>query len=163
MEKIILGLDPGTVKMGYGLIKKQGSSLSWLASGLIKIPEKTPLPERLVQIFSGFDQILKDFKPQEAAVEKIFFAKNAVSAISLGYARGILLLGLQMQKIPIFEYTPTLIKQSVTNYGRSDKEQIAKMVRLLLNLPKDSPQKFWKEDETDALAVAICHSSHHKN
>ncbi len=146
----ILGIDPGSVKTGYGLIESSGKRTKHLDSGFIKLNTKDSLSERLLVLSEELGKLIEKFKPDCGAVEKIFYAKNAQSALTLGHARGVILLKLAEYKLPLNEYPPLKIKQTVVGVGRADKNQVKHMVKILLNL-----QKILQEDEADALAAAI--------
>jgi len=151
---LVLGIDPGTATTGYGLVKQTSDgSLVAVAYGAILTPKELPMPERLEKLFQELNQIILLHRPDSSAVEKLFFQKNVKTAISVGQGRGVVLLALAQARLPIGEYTPNEIKQSVTGYGSADKRQMQEMVRMLLELPK-RPQP---DDAADALAVAICH------
>jgi crossover junction endodeoxyribonuclease RuvC len=147
----ILGIDPGSIITGYGIIEMQGTQGRYVASGHLKIRGET-LPERLKQIFEDLTVVVQEHAPTEMAIEKVFMNSNADSALKLGQARGAAITACVMQDLPVSEYTPAQIKQSVAGSGRADKIQIQHMVNALLNL-KQAPQA----DEADALAVALCH------
>jgi crossover junction endodeoxyribonuclease RuvC len=153
---LILGVDPGSRKTGYGLIHKRGNRLEYLASGVIRMPQTLSLPERLHLIFQGLTAVIAEFKPEQFAIEDVFMAKNAASALKLGQARGAAIVAAVSQQLPVFEYEARKVKQAVVGSGAADKLQIQHMVTRLLQLPA-SPQ----EDAADALAVAICHSHSH--
>lgn len=155
MKKIILGLDPGIADTGYGLISVDNNKLICLDFGSIKTSAKDELADRLVELDRELNKILNRYKPDLVAVEKIFFNNNAKTAMIVGQARGVLLLGIKKNKINLVEFTPLQIKQGVCSFGRSDKNQVKKMVELILNL-KELPRS---DDAADALAVAICASS----
>ena len=146
----ILGIDPGSVKTGYGLIQYSRKRTIYIDSGCIKLNTKKSLAERLLILSLELGRLIEDFKPDCSAVEQIFYAKHAQSALTLGHARGVILLKLTENKLPINEYSPLQIKQTVVGVGRADKNQVKHMVKILLNL-----QKILQEDEADALAVAI--------
>ena len=146
----ILGIDPGSVKTGYGLIEFSGKRTIHIASGCIKLNSKNSLSERLLILSMQLEKLIEEYKPDCGAVEKIFYAKNAQSALTLGHARGVILLKLSEYKLPVNEYQPLKIKQTVVGVGRADKNQVNHMVKILLNL-----QRILQEDEADALAVAI--------
>ena len=151
---LILGIDPGTALTGYGLVcEDQPGQLEAVAYGVIDTPAKTPMPERLTLLYAELNKIIKSHPPDESAVEQLFFQKNVKTALSVGQARGVVLLALAQAGIPIAEYKPMEIKQAVVGYGGADKRQVQEMVRMLLNL--DSIPK--PDDAADALAVAICH------
>ncbi|MGK5093208.1 crossover junction endodeoxyribonuclease RuvC [Deltaproteobacteria bacterium TL4] len=150
----ILGIDPGSRKTGYGLIESQGNRICYLQSGFIRLGEALPLADRLVVLAEQLDAILQEFKPECGALEQIFLGKNVQSALTLGHARGVILLKLRLAQMPVYEYTPLEVKQTVVGVGRADKAQVEHMVRILLNQKTRKIQ----EDEADALAVAITHS-----
>lgn len=150
---IILGIDPGTATTGYGLIKKEGQNFKMIDYGCILTPAKTPLPDRINQIFDELTKIIKDNKPDQVAVEKLFFAKNTKTAIDVAQARGVILLAITKSKKPTFEYTPLEVKMALTGYGRADKRQMQAMVKTLLSL-SEIPKP---DDAADALAIAMCH------
>jgi len=149
----ILGIDPGSRKTGYGLIENTGNRTRHLASGCIRLNAKHPLSDRLSILSRELEQLIEEFRPDCGAVEKVFFAKNAQSALTLGHARGVILLKLSERNLPIHEYQALKVKQTVVGVGRANKDQIQHMVRILLNL-----QNSLQEDEADALAVAITHA-----
>ena len=149
----ILGIDPGSRKTGYGLIEHSGNHTRYLASGCIKLNVKESLAERLHQLSTELDKLIEEFQPDCGAVEKIFFAKNAQSALTLGHARGVILLKFSERQLVVHEYQTLKVKQTVVGVGRADKNQIQHMVKILLNL-----QNKLQEDEADALAVAITHA-----
>jgi crossover junction endodeoxyribonuclease RuvC len=149
---IACGIDPGTIRTGYGFVRKDGSRLLRLGSGAIKLDEKAPLEERLVVLQENLDQVLTQHGPDAAAVEDLFFAKNAMSALKLGHARGVVLLTLARRGLPIASYPPALVKRSIVGKGRATKGQMQKVVQAILGLAE-----LPGEDEADALAVAICH------
>ena len=147
-----VGIDPGTIKTGWGICRRQKGRIIHIASGTIKLNTKLSFEERLVPLAEKLEEILVSFGPDEAAVESLFFSKNAMSALKLGHARGVILLTLARHKIPIFSYAPALVKRSIVGAGRAKKGQIQKVVQHLLGL-KSLPES----DEADALAIAICH------
>ena len=149
----ILGVDPGSRKTGYGLIENSGNRIRHLASGCIRLNAKHPLSDRLSMLSRELEQLIEEFRPDCGAVEKVFFAKNAQSALTLGHARGVILLKFSERHLPIHEYQALKVKQTVVGVGRADKDQVQHMVRILLNL-----QNSLQEDEADALAVAITHA-----
>ncbi len=150
---LILGIDPGSRKTGYGVIAQEGRVLRYLASGVIRPPLGDDLCGRLGVLFDGMRQILMQYQPDECAIEKVFMAKNAASALVLGQARGALLAALADARLPVAEYETRKVKQAVTGQGNADKVQVQQMVQSLLRL-SGSPQ----EDAADALAVALCHA-----
>ena len=149
----ILGIDPGSRKTGYGLIENTGNRIRHLASGCIRLNAKHPLSDRLSILSRELEQLIEEFRPDCGVVEKIFFAKNAQSALTLGHAHGVILLKFSERNLPIHEYQTLKIKQTVVGVGRADKDQVQHMVKILLNL-----QNKLQEDEADALAVAITHA-----
>lgn len=151
---LVIGIDPGTAITGYGLVRiHRAGQLEALDWGVILTPANTPLPERLSQIHLSLEEILKKYQPESAAVETLYFQRNVRTAMSVGQARGVVLLALQQAGLPISDYNPKEIKQAITGYGAADKPQMQSMVRTLLNL-KEAPEP---DDAADALAVAICH------
>jgi len=152
MPKIILGIDPGIADTGYGVIKEEGSRLSCLVYGSIKTSSKDDLITRLDILHRELTKIIKKYKPDLASVEELFFNKNVRTALIVGQARGVVLLTLKQNKLPIIEFTPSQVKQAVSSYGQASKKQVQKMVKLILNL-KELP---YPDDAADALAMAIC-------
>jgi len=150
---VFLGIDPGTAITGYGLIREDGESLQAIAQGAITTPSDWGLPRRLVDLHRQLSDLIVLHRPVSAAVEQIFFNRNVRTALAVGHARGVILMTLAQAGLPVTEYTPLQVKQSVTGYGRADKKQIQEMVRILLGLP-DIPRP---DDVADALAIAICH------
>jgi crossover junction endodeoxyribonuclease RuvC len=154
---IILGVDPGSRRTGFGVIHLEGSKTEYISSGVIRIPD-TALPERLKVIFDNISEIITRHNPQEVAVENVFMAKSAGSALKLGQARGAAIVAAVSRNLPVAEYEARKVKQSVVGTGAATKKQVQHMVRTLLNLPGD-PQ----EDAADALAVALCHAHTQKS
>ncbi len=154
-DQIILGIDPGTRITGYGVIKRTSSKLEPLDFGCIRPPANLPLPERYLAIFNGLEKLLDQYQPSAVAVETQFVYKNIQSAMKLGMARGAVLIAAAKRKIPIFEYAPTKAKLAATGSGSASKEQVQRMIQLLLKLPI-LPEP---EDAADALALAICHAN----
>jgi len=149
----IIGIDPGSRATGYGLIVKEGNRLIHIDNGVIRPPEKAELAERLLYIFCGINKIINEYSPHYAAIEQVFMAQNAQSALKLGQARGAALLALANAGLNIGEYSAMQVKSSVVGYGRAAKNQVQQMVKALLKLPEIA-----QEDASDALAVAICHA-----
>jgi crossover junction endodeoxyribonuclease RuvC len=150
---LILGIDPGTAITGYGFVEETEEGLALVDCGAILTPSGQPLPLRLQTIYRQLVQIIGQYRPDAAAVEELFFSRNARTALSVGHARGVALLALADAGLPIYEYKPLQVKQSIAGYGSADKQQVQEMVRMLLEL--DSvPQP---DDAADAVAVAICH------
>jgi crossover junction endodeoxyribonuclease RuvC len=150
----ILGIDPGTGILGFGAIESVSGKFSLLDAGVIRTPAKQQDSKRLKTIFDELEQIIKQNKPQVLAVEKLFFAKNVTTAMSVAQARGVVLLSGERHGLPVFEYTPLQIKQAVTGYGKAEKYQVQEMVRTILRL-KETPKP---DDCADALACAITHA-----
>ncbi|HZR39645.1 MAG TPA: crossover junction endodeoxyribonuclease RuvC [Ktedonobacteraceae bacterium] len=151
--RIALGIDPGTAIVGYAVVMARGSEMSMLVCNAIMTPAKMPLAQRLQLIYEGLSEIIATYKPQEAAMEELFFAKNTRTAMTVGQARGVAMLALANGGLSIAEYTPKEVKQAVTGYGAAGKDQVGEMVRILLKLA-DVPRP---DDAADAAAVAICH------
>jgi len=149
----VLGIDPGSVTTGYGLVEDRGSDLQAVAFGAITTQARTPFAQRLLRIYRELRAVVTTHRPDCAAVESVFFAQNVQSALRLGQARGVALLALAEEGLDIAEYAPREIKQAVTSYGHAGKAQVQEMVRILLHLPH-LPQP---ADAADALALAICH------
>jgi crossover junction endodeoxyribonuclease RuvC len=153
-RRIVLGIDPGTAILGYGVVAVQGDDLEALTYGAITTPASMPLPLRLLLLFDGLEQVVEQSHPTETAVEQLFFARNVQSALAVGHARGIALLAAARHGLAVSEYTPLQVKQAVAGYGRATKEQVQNMVRVMLAL-HENPQP---DDAADALAIAICHA-----
>jgi crossover junction endodeoxyribonuclease RuvC len=149
----VLGIDPGTLVTGYGMIESREDDLAMIECGTISGKKDRPIGERLNAIFLELSAVITRHRPDVIAVEQPFVAKNVRSAMAIGRAQAVALLAAAQHHIPAFEYTPTQIKRQVTNYGASDKAQIQEMVRLQLNLSAPPPPA----DAADALAAAICH------
>jgi len=150
---IVLGIDPGTAIMGYGVLDYQNSKHKSLAYGVIRTDKEEKTEDRLKELFHGINRLLDEYKPDVMAVEELFFNRNTTNAISVGQARGIALLAAGLRGIPIGEYTPLQVKQAVVGYGRAEKHQVQYMIRKILNL-SEIPKP---DDAADALAVAICY------
>jgi crossover junction endodeoxyribonuclease RuvC len=147
-----LGIDPGTGTVGYGLVRElNDGSLQAIDYGVIRTEAKTPMPERLNFIYEKLTTLVETYQPERAAVEELFFARNVTTAITVAQGRGVILLALQRANIPIAEYKPNQVKQSISGYGGADKAQMQEMVRMLLGLD-NVPRP---DDAADALAVAI--------
>lgn len=151
---IVLGIDPGSLKTGFGLVRQEGTRLIHVHSGIIDCQDEATLDRRLKKIQDELTKIIQIYKPTEVAVEGIFYAKNVKSAVTLAHARGVALCTAAQFGLKVTEYKPLAIKQACVGYGQATKEQIYEMVVRLLNLPK---QDIAALDQTDALAVAICH------
>ena len=151
----ILGIDPGTGILGFGVVEVAKNKSKLVDAGVIRTPVHQPLAERLVTIHDELAELMDLHELQAMSVEKLFFARNVTTAISVSHARGVVLLLGQQRGIPIFEYTPMQIKQAITGYGKADKKQIQEMVRVLLGL-SEVPKP---DDCADALAAALTHAS----
>jgi crossover junction endodeoxyribonuclease RuvC len=154
----ILGLDPGTGRSGYGVIDAIDGRLTAVTYGVISTPADEETPHRLQTIYQKVSQLIADYRPDTAAVEEVFFGRNITTAITVGQARGVLLLALANAGIPIREYSPPKIKEAVTGYGKADKTQVQMMVRNLLEL-EETPQP---DDAADGLAIAITHYHYYR-
>ncbi len=150
----ILGIDPGTGIMGWGLIEKIGSNITPLKYGCIRTSSQELMPDRLFSIYSSLCDIIEKTKPQVMAIEELFFFKNAKTVITVAQARGVAIVCGVKHQMPVFEYTPLQVKQALTGYGRAEKKQMQEMVRVVCKL-KDCPKP---DDAADALAIAICHA-----
>ncbi|TLN16730.1 crossover junction endodeoxyribonuclease RuvC [bacterium] len=155
---LVLGIDPGTATTGFGLVRDTVQGLEVVDFGAILTPADLPQAERLVMLYEELKKILLLHRPESAAVEKLFFSRNVTTAITVGQARGVVLLSLAQSNLKIGEYTPMEVKQAVAGYGGADKNQVQQMVRALLNL--ESVPK--PDDAADALAIAICHLHSHR-
>ena len=153
---IILGVDPGTLITGYGVIKVSGGTMNVLDVGVIRTGAQEKMPLRLRTIYTGLCGIIDKFHPDEFAIETAFYSKNAQSALKIGQARGVLILAGVNFEVPVTEYSPREIKKSVVGSGAASKQQVQFMMKSLLRLAT-TPRHF---DATDALAVAVCHSHH---
>jgi crossover junction endodeoxyribonuclease RuvC len=151
----ILGIDPGTGILGFGVIDSTGQKAKLVEAGVVRTPAHQPEQERLLTIFDSLQEIIKATKPHSVSVEKLFFARNVTTAMAVSQARGVVLLAAQQHGLLIAEYTPLQIKMSLTGYGKADKKQVQEMVRLLLNL-RDIPKP---DDCADALAAALTHAA----
>ena len=150
----VFGIDPGSVRTGYGCVETDGSRHQLIACGAIASPLRAALPERLHRIHDGLVRLLAEHRPDCVAIENLFHAKNVKSALVLGHARGVAVLAAVEAGVPVAEYTPAEVKLAVTGYGRAEKVQLQRMVALLLGLDKaPSPH-----DAADAIALAICHA-----
>ena len=151
----ILGIDPGTGTLGFGVVDfYAGKSPKMVDGGVISTPPHTPISERLKEIYEGLSEIIQTTNPDVVSIEKLFFAKNITNAMSVAEARGVAILIAAQNNLPIHEYTPLQVKQTLTGYGRADKKQVQEMVKIHLNL-KQTPKP---DDTADALAAAITHN-----
>ena len=153
IEQRVLGVDPGSQIAGWGLVLVAGNRVTLGDSGVIRTPRSADFPQRLRFLYEQFCAVLDAVQPESVAVEAIFHAKHARSALQLGHARGVLLLAASQRDVPIHEYPPATVKKAVAGNGRADKGQVRKMVDLHLGTAIEGP-----EDQSDALAVAICHA-----
>jgi crossover junction endodeoxyribonuclease RuvC len=152
---LVIGIDPGTARMGYGLVRLTDTGkLELVTHGVVVTEANTPMPERLQTLRDSLNEILELHQPESGAVEKLFFQRNVSSAISVGQARGVVLLTMADVRVEVDEYTPHEIKQAVVGYGGAGKRQVQEMVRTLLGM-EEIPRP---DDAADALAVAICHA-----
>ena len=152
-DKIILGIDPGTTVLGYGLIHISGKKINLLNFGIIQLNKLANQPDKLKRIVDRIDQLIMEYKPDEMAIEAPFFGKNVQSMLKLGRAQGVVIGAALRMNIPYEEYTPKRIKQAITGSGNASKEQVAAMLQNLLNFP-EMPKYL---DATDGLAAAVCH------
>ncbi len=152
---IILGIDPGFARIGYGIIEEKNKNLRVLDYGCLATPTSLSFERRLKKIHDDIGGLIKKFHPDIFAVEKIFFCRNAKTAINVGEARGVAILAATKRNLKIREFTPLQVKQAITGYGKAEKQQMQKMVKILLNL-KEIPKP---DDAADALALAICGTS----
>jgi crossover junction endodeoxyribonuclease RuvC len=158
----ILGIDPGSYNCGYGLIecrtlprgaRRASPAHVYLSSGRVVLPAKMPLHERLKELYTGLVEMLEEYRPDEIIIERMFFAKSVRAALSLGHARGVVLIAAALTNLPIYEYSALEVKKAVVGYGRADKNQVQYMVREILKIDRAlSP------DSADALALALCHA-----
>jgi crossover junction endodeoxyribonuclease RuvC len=153
---VILGIDPGSRHTGFGVITANGDQLLHLDSGSIRAGTQPPLENRLCRIFDGLSKLIHQHQPQAVALEDIFLAKNVHSAFTLGQVRGVVLLAAARSAIPIFRYSPLVVKKAVVGYGQATKDQVQLMVAQLLGV------KPANEHAADALAVSVCHLFHHR-
>nr|WP_317324990.1 crossover junction endodeoxyribonuclease RuvC [uncultured Flavonifractor sp.] len=154
---LILGIDPGFAIVGFGLVESSGGRTRMLQCGAITTPAGEPLPARLLQISEDMDQLLEQFQPDAMAIEELFFNNNITTGIGVAQARGVLLLAAERHRVPIYEYTPSQVKQAVVGYGKAEKRQVMDMTKRLLSL-KAVPKP---DDAADAVAIALCHARSH--
>ena len=150
----ILGIDPGTGILGFGVVDCVNNKFTMVTAGVISTPAHTPLDERLEEIYDGLTEIIAETRPTVASIEKLFFSRNVTTAMSVSHARGVAMLAERNAKVEITEYTPLPIKQPLTGYGKAEKKQMQEMVRIQLGL-QSVPKP---DDAADALAAAITHS-----
>ena len=151
---VILGIDPGTATTGFGIIRVVGNSFKTVDYGVITTPPGIPMEQRLVMIYEQMNQIIDTWKPDQVAIEELYFNQNVTTGITVGQARGVLLLSCAQKGLPVYEYTPLQVKQAVVGYGRAEKKQVMDMVKRICNLP--APPK--PDDAADAVALALCHA-----
>lgn len=149
----ILGIDPSSAATGYGILESRDGEAAVLAYGTIKPARRAALPDKLLEIKSGIETLLREFRPEEVAVENPFYAQNVKTAMTLGQVRGAVLVAIAGARTPLFEYSPLEIKKAVTGYGQAEKSQVGVMIRTLLRIDDDAME----EDAADALACALCH------
>jgi crossover junction endodeoxyribonuclease RuvC len=149
---LVLGVDPGSIITGYGLVKKESNKLIYVDGGKISMPHSKPFNQRVHNVFQSLTEVIDKYHPMEMSIENIFFSKNVQSALKIGHARGAALVAAIQCGLKVFEYTPLQIKKSVVGYGRATKEQVRSMVKLILKLNAKLSL-----DTADALAIAICH------
>ncbi len=160
----IMGIDPGFGRVGYGVIEVMGNKMEAVDYGLIETPASSDIPTRLNMLYDSIKRYIKKIEPSEVAIETIYLTRNQKTAVEVAQARGVILLAVHQCHIPIFNYTPLQVKVAVASYGKASKEQVQRMVQMLLDLPT-IPKP---DDVTDALAISICHSNsrtliHHKD
>lgn len=151
----ILGVDPGTAIVGFGIIDSDGQNHKMVEAGVVRTPANQALELRLKSIYESFSQLIEEYKPDIEVIEKLYFARNVTTAISVSHARGVIILSAAEAGVAICEYTPLQIKQALTGYGRAEKNQIGQMVKSLLKL-KNVPKP---DDCADALAAALTHAT----
>ena len=149
----ILGIDPGTRHLGYGIVDAEGSSVLYVACGTINCSDKMPMPERLKHLYAELEKVITTYHPGCAAVESPFFSENARSALAIGKAQAVAVLAAANAGLEVFEYPPARIKSHIAGFGASAKEQVTRMVMLQLNITQPPPTT----DAADALACALCH------
>ena len=151
---VILGIDPGLARLGYGVIELDGDKRRVIQFGMLTTPAGVPMPKRLQQLWRGMNQLMDIYKPDEVAFEELFFSKNITTGMSVSMARGVALVAVAERTENLYEYTPMQIKQAVTGYGGADKHQVQSMVRMLLGIA-EIPKP---DDAADAVACAITHA-----
>ncbi|MGD1074967.1 MAG: crossover junction endodeoxyribonuclease RuvC [Thermodesulfovibrionales bacterium] len=152
----VIGIDPGSRICGYGIIEigngRTGQEYTYVASGRIELSPRDPFPKRVKETYDALVDIIKQYKPEQAAIERVFFAKSVKAALHLGHARGVSMLAATAEGIDIYEYTALEVKKALVGYGRAEKRQVQEMVRAILNL-----KRVLSPDSADALALSICH------
>ena len=152
---VILGIDPGLARLGYGVIEVEGDKRRVIQYGMLTTPAGVPMPKRLQQLWRGMNQLMDLYEPDEVAFEELFFSKNITTGMSVSMARGVALVAVAERTENLYEYTPMQIKQAVTGYGGADKHQVQMMVKMLLNMKEIAKP----DDAADALAVALTHAN----
>ncbi len=155
---IILGIDPGTATTGFGIIRVVGNSIKPVDYGTINTPPGVPMEQRLVMIYEQMNQIIEKWQPEQVAIEELFFNRNITTGITVGQARGVLLLACAQKGLQVHEYTPLEVKQALVGNGRAEKKQVQFMVKTFLGL-REIPKP---DDAADALAIAICHTHYYQ-
>jgi len=150
---IVIGIDPGLAIVGFGVISTKNGTITPISYGCIRTSADKKTPQRLAQIYSEVNSLLEKYNPEVIAVERLFFNTNVTNAMSVSEARGVIFLAAQQKNIPVFEYTPSQVKQAITGSGRADKKQMQEMIKRLLNLD-EIPQP---DDAADGLSIALCH------
>lgn len=150
---LVLGIDPGTALTGYALVAERVGEPHLVEAGVIRTAASLSQGERLQEVYRGVLALAQGFRPDAAAVEEVFFSRNVRTALAVGQARGVVLLALADARVPVHEYKPTVVKETVTGYGAADKKQVQEMVRLLLHLE----EALRPDDVADAAAIAMCH------
>ncbi len=158
VSMLVLGIDPGSAITGYGIVKQTGNRLEAVDYGCIRTSPDLSLELRLQKIYKGIKELIDTYSPEHFAIEELFFNKNVRTALTVGHARGVIMLAGADGGLPAHEYTPLQVKQAVVGFGRAEKTQVQHMVKTILNLP-DIPRP---DDVADALAVAICHTHYYK-
>ena len=149
----ILGIDPGIAIVGFGILDYDGVNFKVVDYGAITTPAHTPVTERLKMIYDDLSYVIEKYKPEQMAIDELFFNNNVKTAITVAQARGVLILGASLFGLEVFEYTPLQVKQAVVGYGRADKNQVQQMVKSILKL-NEIPKP---DDTADAVAIAVCH------
>jgi crossover junction endodeoxyribonuclease RuvC len=158
LKMIIMGIDPGFAITGYGIVKYEGNRFASIDYGAVTTDSSMELPKRMLLLYNGLTDIIKEFRPEAIAIEELFFNKNTKTALNVGHGRGVAVLAAAQSGIDVFEYTPLQVKQAVVGYGRAEKAQVQQMIKVILNL-SEIPKP---DDVADALAVAVCHGSSYK-
>ncbi len=149
----VLGIDPGTIRLGYGVIDEAEGVMTMVACGVLSVSPKSPVESRLLRLYTDISAIVNRYHPDEVAIEEPFVALNVRAALAVGRAQTVAMVAAANHSLPVYRYTPAQVKQQVTAYGGSGKDQVQEMVKLLLGLP-EPPQS---SDAADALAIALCH------